>query len=122
MVEIAHHPIKELEILECYQYHTVESLCGTIATVVADKTPFVINWVDGVAFSYMPQPPRTEWLIKERLKGRIYWLSVVYALMPNYRERLRVGKIDIRLVKTQNPLLQQVGKWLKDRKGPTYSA
>ena len=115
MVEIVHNPFKELLILECFQYATVEDLCSTLAAVIGDARSFVLNWVNGVAFSFVHQPPTTEWLIKERLKGRIYWRSVTYALMPDYKAKMKVGKLDIRVIKSPHPLLQQVANWLKDR-------
>lgn len=117
MVEIVHHPCKELVIGECTQYPTVEFLCGTLAAAIGGGRPIALNWANGVAFSFGRPPPTTEWLIKERLKGRIYWSSVVYALMPDYKPRMKVGKLDVRIIKTVNPLLQQVANWLKGRAG-----
>ena len=115
MVKIFHRPLKELIILECVQYPTVEVLCSDIALVFREKRPFSLSWCDGIVFSYVHQPPTTEWLIKERSEGRIYWSSVIFSLMPDYKSKMKVGKLDVRIIKTSNPLLKQVSNWLKKR-------
>ena len=116
MVEIIYSPIKEVVIGECVQYPSLEVLCGTITSYIGDtKRPITLNWSNEIAFSYIPLPATTEGLIKERMKGRIYWSSAIFSLMPDYKPKMKVGKLDVRIIKTLNPLLKQVSNWLKDR-------
>ena len=54
-------------------------------------------------------------LLKERQQGRIYWASVIYAPLPEYRPTLKIGPRDIPIVATPNPLLIQAAKWIKEQ-------
>ena len=58
-------------------------------------------------------PLSTKELLKERMKGRIYWASVIFAAMPVYRPSLKVGPRDIPVLMNPNPVLGNVAAWLK---------
>jgi hypothetical protein len=56
--------------------------------------------------------------MEEFLKGRIYWVNVSYAEMPEYksifetREKVQVPIINL----SSNPMIGQVMEWLKQQK------
>jgi len=114
MVEIVCSPPKQLVILECTQYPSVESLSKTIATIIAMGQPFALKWAEGVTFSYSLLPPTTDSLMKEFLEGRIYWTDVVFALMPEYKPSIKVGTLDIPVIDVSpNPILREAAEWMK---------
>ncbi|MDH5375853.1 MAG: hypothetical protein OEW95_08585 [Candidatus Bathyarchaeota archaeon] len=114
MVEIVCSPPKQLVILECTQYPSIEALSNTIATIIRVGRPLVLKWAEGVTFSYSFLPPTTDGLMKELLEGRVYWTDVVFALMPEYESSIKVGTLDIPVIDvTPNPILREAAKWMK---------
>jgi hypothetical protein len=120
-MRIAYKPVEELVILEMVEY-TLDKLAETGALIQDAGHPLVLNWAEGVAFHHMPLPFNTKELLKERQQGTIYWASVIYAPMPEYRPSLKIGPRDIPVVATPNPLLIKVARWIKERLGkPTIA-
>ena len=114
MVEIVCSPPKQLVILECTQYPSIEALSNTIATIIRAGRPLVLKWAEGVTFSYSLLPPTTDGLMKELLEGRVYWTDVVFALMPEYESSIKVGTLGIPVIDvTPNPILREAAKWMK---------
>jgi len=114
MVEIVCSPPKQLVILECTQYPSMEALARTIATIIRVGHPLVLRWAEGVTFSYSLLPPSTDNLMKEFLEGRIYWTDVVFALMPEYKPIIKVGTLDIPVIDVSpNPILREAAEWMK---------
>jgi len=114
MVEIVCSPPKQLVILECTQYPSIEALSKTVATIIRVGQPLILKWAEGVTFSYSLLPPTTDSLMKEFLEGRIYWADVVFALMPEYESSIKVGTLDIPVIDvTPNPILREAAKWMK---------
>ncbi|HUS77599.1 MAG TPA: hypothetical protein VM050_02905 [Patescibacteria group bacterium] len=111
-MKITYKPAEELIILEMVEY-TLNKLAETSALIQDAGRPIVLNWAEGIVFHHMPLPFNTKELLKERQQGRIYWASVIYAPLPEYRQTLKIGPRDIPIVTTPNPLLIQVAKWIK---------
>ena len=111
-MKITYKPVEELVILEMVEY-TLDKLAETGALIQDAGHPLVLNWAEGVVFHHMPLPFNTKELLKERQQGRIYWASVIYAPMPEYRPSLKIGPRDIPVVTTPNPLLKKAAKWIK---------
>lgn len=114
MVEIVCSPPKQLVILECTEYPSIEALSKTVATIITMGQPLVLKWAEGVTFSHSLLPPTTDNLMKEFLEGRIYWTDVVFALMPEYKPSIKVGTLDIPVIDVSpNPILRDAAKWMK---------
>jgi hypothetical protein len=114
MVEIVCSPPKQLVILECTQYPSIEALSKTVATIISVGQPIVLKWAEGVTFSYSLLPPSTDSLMKDFLEGRIYWTDVVFALMPDYKPFIKVGTMDIPVIDVSpNPILREAAEWMK---------
>jgi len=111
-MKITYKPAEELIILEMVEY-TLNKLAETSALIQDAGRPIVLNWAEGVVFQHMPLPFNTKELLKERQQGRIYWASVIYAPLPEYRPTLKIGPRDIPIVTTPNPLLIHAAKWIK---------
>ena len=105
---------KELVILECTHYPSVEALSRIVAVVMSSGESVILKWAEGVLFSYSPISPSTEHLVDEYVNGRVFWSDVVYTLMPDYKQSIRVGTYDIPVIDVSpNPLLSEAAKWLK---------
>ena len=101
--------------------YRLQKLAETCALLIDAGRPVILNWAEGVAFHHMPLPFNTKELLKERMRGRIYWASVIYAEMPEYRSGLKVGARDIPVVATPNPVLRQVAAWMRERLSREHS-
>ncbi len=101
-------------ILEIVEYE-LGKLAETCALLLDSGRPIILSWVEGVAFHHQPLPINTKELLRERMKGKIYWASVIFAAMPDYRSRLKVGPRDIPVLMNPNPVLRNVALWLKTR-------
>ncbi len=113
-MKITYKPLEELVILEIVEYE-LGKLAETCALLLDTGRPIILSWAEGVAFHHQPLPIHTKELLKERMKGRIYWASVIYAAMPDYRPSLKVGPRDIPVLMNPNPVLRNVAAWLKTR-------
>jgi len=114
MVDVVCSPPKQLVILECTRYPTLDALARVIAVVISTGESVILKWAEGVAFMYTFLQPTTEELVSELLKGRIYWSEVYYAEMPEYKQTIRVGSLDVPVIDmSPNPLLKEAAKWLK---------
>jgi hypothetical protein len=52
--------------------------------------------------------------MKEFLEGKVYWVEVVYANMPEYKSTIRLGTLDIPVIDvTPNPTLREIARWMK---------
>jgi hypothetical protein len=114
LLRISYKPAEELIILEMVEYG-LQELADTCALLMEAGRPVILNWAEGVAFHHQPLPFNTKELLKERMRGRIYWASVIYAPMSEYRPSLKVGPRDVPVVSTPNPVLRQVAGWMRKR-------
>jgi len=116
MVDIVCNPPKQLIILECTRYPSIDALAKVIAVVMSAGEPIILKWAEGVAFMYTHLQPTTDDLITEFLKGRVYWSDVIYAEMPEYKQTIRVGTLDIPVIDVSpNPILSDAAKWMKQQ-------
>jgi len=114
MFDIVCRPPKQLIILECTRYPSLEALSKTVAVIISTGESVILKWAEGVVFSYTMLTPSTDLLLNEYAKGNVYWSEVVYALMPEYKQTIRVGTLDIPVIDVSpNPLLSEVAKWMK---------
>jgi len=114
MFEIVCRPPKQLIILECTRYPSVEALSKVVAIIISSGESIILKWAEGVVFSYSPIAPSTDLLLDEYVKGRVYWSDVVYALMPEYKQTIRVGTLDIPVIDVSpNPSLSEAARWMR---------
>ncbi len=113
-MKISYRPAEELVILEMVEYD-LEEFAKTCTLLINAGRPVILNWAEGVAFYHSPLPFNTKELLKERMRGRIYWASVMYSRMPQFSTPLKVGAIEIPVVSTPNLLLRHVAAWLSQR-------
>jgi len=116
MVDIVCNPPKQLVILECTHFPTIDALAKVVAVIISAGESVILKWAEGVVFSYTYLQPTTQDLVNELLKGRVYWSDIIYALMPEYKQTIRVGTLDIPIIDVSpNPLLREACRWLKQQ-------
>jgi len=114
MLDIVCRPPKQLIIMECTCYPSVEALSRVVGVIISTGESVILKWAEGVVFSYTPIAPSTDLLLDEYVKGKVYWSDVVYALMPDYKQTIRVGTLDIPVIDVSpNPLLSEAARWMK---------
>jgi len=114
MVNVVCNPVKELMILECARYASADALARVIAIVISAGESVILKWAEGVVFMNTVLQPTSDELLAELLKGRMYWSEVYYAEMPEYKQTIRVGSLDIPVIDVSpNPLIRDAAKWLK---------
>ena len=114
MTNVVYSPIKEIRIMEVVQFETKEELANIAAVLFRIGQPSLLNWADGVVFTGVPLTPTSAPIFKELLLGRSYWLSISFALMPDYNEKISVGTIDIPVIDmSRSSVARRVADWLR---------
>ena len=115
---IKFEPFREVVIKDCTRFKTPDDL-ARFSNIVAGGRPTGMYWAEGVVFIYFPLSTATEASTKSIIEeGRIYWVFVGYAFMPEYltrietKERLILPVIDM----STSDLFKKVARWLKDRR------
>lgn len=117
-VKIIYRPAKEIIILDFFQFSR-NALDQMFARLIHSSLPVMAQWAEGLIFIYFPLAPDTDELMENYLKGRIFWSSVNFALMPKYSPSIRVGGLEIPVLDVSNhPILSEVARWLKKHAKP----
>jgi len=118
LVKITYEPFKEVIIKEYTRFEKIEDLIYIFAQLRAGGAPVSLNWANGIVFVYSVLPPDTEQIMEEFLKGKVYWVNVTFAAMPEYKPVLETKeKIQVPIVNvSSNPIIRQVTEWLKQQK------
>ena len=113
--EVKYEPFKEIVVMQRNHFPSPDDL-ARFASIIAGGKTAGLYWAEGVAFLYFLLPASTEIAAKALIeKGRIYWTSVSYAIMPKYisiietKEKIMIPVVDLSL----NPLIRKVANWLK---------
>lgn len=121
-VEVKYEPFKEIVVMQRNYFPSPDDL-ARFASIIAGGKTAGLYWAEGVAFLYFLLPASTDIAAKALIeKGRVYWTSVGYALMPKYRpiietkEKIMVPVIDL----STNPLIRKVAQWLEEQKRPEH--
>lgn len=117
-VRIVYKPAKEIVILDYFQF-SVEKLEQMFARILQSGAPISAQWAEGVIFLYFPLVPDSEDLMEHYLKGRIFWSSVSFALMPKYAPSIKLSGFEIPVIDvSEHPILRETAKWLREQAKP----
>jgi len=117
-VRIVYKPAKEIVILDYFQF-SVEKLEQMFACILQSGAPISAQWAEGVIFLYFPLVPDSEDLMEHYLKGRIFWSSVSFALMPKYAPSIKLSGFEIPVIDvSEHPILRETAKWLREQAKP----
>ncbi|MCD6256312.1 MAG: hypothetical protein J7J44_08605 [Deltaproteobacteria bacterium] len=116
-VKIRYEPFKELVIMQCTRFSTIEELARFTAIIAGGK-PSGLYWAEGVAFLYFPLTATTDAAAKELIENRrVYWTFLSYAPMPTYKPQVEIKeKIIIPVINlSSNKFFKKVAQWLKEQ-------
>ena len=117
-IKVIYRPAKEIVLLDYFQFSR-DALDQMFARLIHSGMPIMAHWAEGLIFIYFPLVPETDELMENYLRGRIFWSSVNFALMPKYSPSIRVGGLEIPVLDVSNhPVLAEVARWLKKRAKP----
>ncbi|MEM1507100.1 MAG: hypothetical protein QXU02_04225 [Candidatus Bathyarchaeia archaeon] len=117
-VKIIYKPAKEIVILDYFQFSR-DALDQMFARLIHSGLPVIAQWAEGLVFVYFPLTPDTNELMENYLRGRIFWSSVNFALMPKYSPSIKVGGLEIPVLDvSDHPVLVEVARWLKKHAKP----
>lgn len=117
-IRVIYKPAKEIVILDYFQF-SKDALDQMFARLIHSGMPIMAHWAEGLIFIYFPLAPETDELMENYLRGRIFWGSVNFALMPKYSPSIKVGGLEIPVLDVSNhPVLAEVARWLKKRAKP----
>ena len=120
-IKIIYKPAKEIIILDYFQF-SMEKLNQMFARIIQSGLPISAQWAEGVLFVYFSLVPDTNELMENYLKGRIFWSSVSFALMPKYTSSIKVSGIEVPVIDvSDHPVLKETAKWLREQAKPQFS-
>ncbi len=120
-MKITFEPFKEIIIKEYTKFEKLQDLIYAFAQLRAVGQPVSLNWAEGVVFIHSAMPPDTSELIAEDfLKGKLYYISVNFALMDKYEPSVTYkspqGEIAVPIINVSSSnLLSKLAKWLKNQ-------
>lgn len=114
-VKLIYRPAKQIIILDYFQF-SKETLAQMFARIIQSGLPIMAQWAEGVLFVHFPLTPDTNDLMENYLKGKIYWGSVNFALMPEYAPYIKVTGLEIPVVDvSKHPTLREAAAWLRKK-------
>jgi len=117
-VKIIYSPAKEIVILDYFQF-SMEKLDQMFGRLLQAWVPFSAQWAEGIIFLYFPLVPDTDELMEQYLKGRIYWSSASFALMPKYSTSVKLSGLEVPVINvSEHPMLREAAKWLREQAKP----
>ncbi|MCS7120262.1 MAG: hypothetical protein RMJ07_04740 [Nitrososphaerota archaeon] len=113
-VKVIYKPAKEIVILDCFQFSN-DRLSQMFAKIIHSGLPVMAQWAEGVLFIYFPLAPDTNDLMDNYLRGRVFWSSVNFTLMPKYSSSIKVSGLEIPVIDvSDHPVLREVARWLNE--------
>ena len=113
-VKIVYRPPREIVILDYFEF-SKERINQMFARAIHSGFPIMAQWAEGVLFIYFPLVPDTNDLMENYLKGRIFWSSVNFALMPKYAPSIKVSGLEVPVVDvSEHRVLRESAKWLRE--------
>jgi hypothetical protein len=118
LVKVTFKPYDELTIHE-YQKFDLQDMVRLRCTgmQVGSIAPN-FHWADGLVMWREPFPQNEE-MTKENLEGRVHWLWVSYAEMPEFKTSLTFKETSVTIPVidvTDNPVFSSAARWLKGEK------
>lgn len=118
MVQIRLEPWNEIVFHDAQQLPLKELLHLQAVSNELAQTMAPLTWADGVLYSTTPMLDSEE-LGLEQMEGKIHFASIFFSFMPEYRESLRSGRVDIPILNlSYNTNSKAVASWVKENFKP----
>lgn len=117
-MKIRYEPFEEIVIKEYTKFEKPDDLIYAFAQLRALGQPVSLNWAEGVVFVHGVLPPEADQVVDQYLKGRVYFVTINFALMDKYQNSVvhksPQGDIAVPVLNvSSNGALCEVAKWLK---------
>ncbi len=116
MVKITFAPAMEL-VVHDIAYVELDDL---VRERVTPAGTIPLYWANGIAFSFTSLP-LTDEVVRDYMHGRLHWLEVHFAKMPEYQDVIKLSEeeykaaIGVRIINTsKSQLHNELTNWLKD--------
>ena len=117
-MKIEYDPFEEVIIKDYVKFEKLDDLLYSFAQLRALGEPVSLDWAEGVVFTHTVLQPSTDELEREFLKGRLYIVSVSFALMNKYQTsatyKSSQGEIPVPIINvSSSKMLCELARWLK---------
>ena len=114
VVKLTIKGVEEVIVLDEIKFKSADEFFEDLALGIPHGT-IAVNWAEGVVFQHNSFP-WTETTAREYIeKGRIYWASVKYAPMKDYKKSVSKNGVIFVIRKVRAPVLVEVAKELRKR-------
>ncbi len=114
-IVVEFRPIKKIVIFESLKL-SKEDFFQRLSLIVMSEHPQALIWADGLLLLMFPFYPECDAVFEEAKKGNMYWSSVLYTPMPEYKPIHKIGGIEIPIInQTPSPIIRRVAQELKKR-------
>jgi len=117
LVKITFKPWEEVIIHDSNHYSLEDLLKIHSMGVQPGGLARPLSWAEGVVFQPVPMPPSDD-IVKEQLQGKIHWIGVTWALMPEYKNVIMIQDINAKIPivnVSATAVLCEVAKALKEQ-------
>ena len=121
-MEFAFEPYKKITFKSMVQYETPEKLAANIALAVHPSATAhsQLRWASGVVFSIIGFA-QTDSLMKEFIAGNLIWDHIDFAMMPKYKEEVKLPNRPLVTFSVVNlsghPVFEPLCDWLRKEFG-----
>ena len=117
-MKIKYEPFEEIIVKDYVKFEKLDDFVYSVAQLRALGQPVSLNWAEGVVFTHTVVQPITDELEGEFLKGRLYLVSVSFALMNQYQTTVTYkssqGEIAVPIINvSSSKMLSELACWLK---------
>jgi hypothetical protein len=119
LMEVAFEPYKKVTFQSYMQFKNSEEFANAIAMATPAGIPIQMRlfWANGILFRFFNHPP-SEILVQEFINGHLIWDHIEFALMPEYRNELRVTERPLLALNILNVsdhvVFGPVAKWIRN--------
>ena len=114
-IVVEFRPVKKIVIFEALKLSR-EDFFQRLSIIVMSENPQALIWAEGLLLLMFPLIPECNAVFEEAKKGILYWSSVLYTPMPEYKPMHKMGGIEIPIInQTPSPIIRRVAQELKKR-------
>jgi hypothetical protein len=114
-IVVEFRPVKKIVIFEALKL-SKEDFFQRLSLIVMSENPQALIWAEGLLLLMFPLIPECNAVFEEAMKGILYWSSVLYTPMPEYKPMHKMGGIEIPIInQSPSPIIKKVAQELKKR-------
>jgi hypothetical protein len=114
-IEVEFRPVKKIIIFEALKLSR-EDFFQRLSLIIMSEHPQALRWVDGLLLLMFPYYPECDAIFEDTKKGIMYWSSVLYTPMPEYKPIHKMGGIEVPIInQTTSPIIRRIVQELKKR-------